>query len=182
MTKKIWVSISSSNQGYIERCDSCGVTQPDSSTAFRQLHYDDCPVAPPPGDLVERLEELYRPRSEEVETDIEQERVRRAQEVRMQRELEIQTAKRAELDQKIREGKVIPITQRSDPQWKIKEQIAFIESAIKGRNLQFLLMQIDWSKELIASTENSTKNELVDILQNNIKIATQIVKELSLES
>lgn len=179
MTKKIWVSVSSENQGYIERCDSCGVTQPDSATSHRQLHYDDCPIAPPPSDLLERMDELSRSRYPEVDRDIEQERIRRAQELRVQREREIQTAKRAELDQKIREGKVIPISQSSDPNWKVKEQIAFLDSAIKGQNLEFLRLQIQWANHLIESAETSMDEDARKTLIDKIETAAHIVRKNS---
>lgn len=179
MTKKIWVSVSSENQGYIERCDSCGVTQPDSATSYRQLHYDDCPIAPPPSDLLERMDELSRPRYPEVDRDIEQERIRRAQELRVQREREIQGAKRAELDQKIREGKVIPITQSSDPNWKVKEQIAFLDSAIKGQNLDFLILQIQWATHLMESGETPMDDDARKTLIEKIETASLLVKEIS---
>jgi hypothetical protein len=178
VTKKIWVTVSIDNQGYIERCDECGVTQPDSATSYRQLHYDDCSIAPPPVDLLERMEELSRPRSEEVDRDVEKERVRRAQELRALREQEIQTAKRAMLDQKIREGKVIPITQSSDPNWKIKEQIGFLESAIKGRSLQFLHLQIDWASNLLASGGDSVDPELNEKLIQLVNQASELTMEL----
>lgn len=181
MTKKIWVSVSSENQGYIERCDTCGVTQPDSASAFRQLHYDDCPIAPPPSDLVERFEELYKPRSEDPDVEIEYERVRKAQEVKEIRERAIETAYRAEFDRKVQEGKVIAIASSSDPDWKIKEQISFIESAIKGENLQFLHLQVDWATQFLAGIEELVDIGLREKLIEHIEQASKLANELSTE-
>jgi hypothetical protein len=120
VTKKIWVSVSSENQGYIERCDACGVTQPDSASAFRQLHEEDCLIAPGPTDLLERIEGLSKPRSEEPDEEIENERIRKAQDAREKREQGKRSREHDELDRKIQEGHVIATARSSDSNWKKK--------------------------------------------------------------
>lgn len=178
MTKKIWVSVSSENQGFIERCDACGVTQPDSASAFRQLHEEDCPIAPGPTDLLERIEGLSKPRSEKPDEEIENERIRKVQEAREKQEQAKRTAERIEWERKLQEGKVIATAQSSDPDWKIKEQIGFLESAIKGRNLELLRLQIDWSTQLISNINHNPNYPLCVILQEKIKFALKVVSEL----
>jgi hypothetical protein len=179
VTKKIWVRVSSENQGYIERCDECGVTQPDSASAFRQLHEEDCPIAPGPTDLLERIEELNKPRSQDPDREIEDERVRKAQELRVIREQAIQNADRAEFDRKVQVGQVIATVRSTDPDWKIKEQIAFLESAIKGRNLEFLALQIQWATHLMSTDETSMDEDIKKKLLEKIETASHIVKEIS---
>lgn len=179
MKKKIWVSVSSENQGFIERCDSCGVTQPDSASAFRQLHEEDCPIAPGPTDLLERIEGLSKPRSEEPDDEIENERIRKAQEVREKQEQAKRSTERVEWDRKIQEGKIIATARRSDPDWKIKEQIAFLESAIKGRNLEFLTLQIQWATHLMQNAEASMDENMRKELLEKIENASLLVKEIS---
>ncbi len=179
MTKKIWVRVSSENQGYIERCDECGVTQPDSASAFRQLHEEDCPIAPGPTDLLERIEELNRPRSQEPDSEIESERVRKAQELKAIREQAMETANRAEFDRKVVAGHVIATAQSSDPEWRVKEQIAFLDSAIKGRNLEFLKLQIQWASNLMDSGETCIGEDIRKTLIEKIESASKVVKEVS---
>ena len=179
MTKKIWVRVSSENQGYIERCDACGVTQPDSASAFRQLHEEDCPIAPGPTDLLERIEGLSKPRSEEPDEEIENERIRKVQEAREKQEQAKRTAERIEWERKIQEGKVIATVQSSDPDWKIKEQIGFLESAIAGRNLEFLNLQIQWANHLINSSETYKDGDIRKTLQEKIEDASLLLKEIS---
>ena len=181
MTKKIWVRVSSENQGYIESCLQCGVMQPDSASAFRQLHEEDCPIAPGPSDLLERIEEINKPRSEDPDVEIEYERVRKAQELKAIREQAIETANRAEFERKVQEGKVIATAQSSDPDWKIKEQIGFIESAIKGQNLQFLHLQIDWATQFLAGIEELVDIGLREKLIERIEQASKLANELSTE-
>ena len=179
MTKKIWVRVSSENQGYIERCDECGVTQPDSASAYRQLHEEDCPIAPGPTDLLERIEELNKPRSQDPDREIEYERVRKAQELKAIREQAIEAANRAEFDRKVLEGQVIETAQRRDPDWRVKEQIAFLESAIKGRNLEFLNLQIQWASSLLENGETSINEDIRRTLLERIETASNVVKEIS---
>ena len=179
MTKKIWVRVSSENQGYIERCDECGVTQPDSASAYRQLHEEDCPIAPGPTDLLERIEELNKPRSQDPDREIEYERVRKAQELKAIREQAIEAANRAEFDRKVLAGQVIATTQRRDPDWRVKEQIAFLESAIKGRNLEFLNLQIQWASSLLENGETSINEDIRRTLLERIETASNVVKEIS---
>jgi hypothetical protein len=179
LTKKIWVRVSNENQGYIERCDECGVTQPESSSAFRQLHEEDCPIAPGPTDLLDRIQELNKPRSEDPDMEIEYERVRKAQELKAIREQAIENAKRAEFERKVQEGKTIATAQSSDPYWRIKEQIAFLESAIRGRNLELLILQIQWATHLIDGGETSTDEDTRKTLLEKIDTAANIVKEIS---
>ncbi len=179
MTKKIWVRVSSENQGYIERCDECGVTQPDSASAYRQLHEEDCPIAPGPTDLLERIEELNKPRSQDPDREIEYERVRKAQELKAIREQAIEAANRAEFDRKVLAGQVIATAQRRDPDWRVKEQIAFLESAIKGRNLEFLNLQIQWASSLLENGETSINEDIRRTLLERIETASNVVKEIS---
>ncbi len=179
MTKKIWVRVSSENQGYIERCDECGVTQPDSASAYRQLHEEDCPIAPGPTDLLERIEELNKPRSQDPDREIEYERVRKAQELKAIREQSIEAANRAEFDRKVLAGQVIATAQRGDPDWRVKEQIAFLESAIKGRNLEFLNLQIQWASSLLENGETSINEDIRRTLLERIETASNVVKEIS---
>jgi hypothetical protein len=179
VTKKIWVSVSSENQGYIERCDACGVTQPDSASAFRQLHEEDCPIAPGPTDLLERIEGLSKPRSEEPDEEIENERIRKAQDAREKLEQAKRTAERAELDRKIKEGHVIATSRSSDSNWKIKEQIGFLESAIRGRNLEFLILQIQWATHLMENGGASMDEDMRKALLEKIETASLLVKEIS---
>ena len=181
MTKKIWVRVSSENQGYIERCDECGVTQPESASAYRQLHEEDCPIAPGPTDLLERIEELNKPRSQDPDREIEYERVRRAQELKAIREQAIEAANRAEFDRKVLAGQVIATAQSADPNWKIKEQISFIESAIKGKNLQFLHLQVDWANQFLTGIEELVDLGLREKLIERIEQASKLANELSTE-
>jgi hypothetical protein len=181
VTKKIWVRVSSENQGYIESCLQCGVMQPDSASAFRQLHEEDCPIAPGPTDLLERIEEINKPRSEDPDVEIEYERVRKAQELKAIREQAIESANRDEFERKVQEGKVIATAQSSDPDWKIKEQIGFIESAIKGQNLQFLHLQIDWATQFLAGIEELVDIGLREKLIERIEQASKLANELSTE-
>lgn len=178
MTKKIWVRVSSENQGYIESCLQCGVMQPDSASAFRQLHEEDCPIAPGPTDLLERIEEINKPRSEDPDVEIEYERVRKAQELKAIREQAIESANRDEFERKVQEGKVIAAIRDSDPDWKIKEQIGFLESAIKGQNLDFLILQIQWARHLIARSDISINEDLRESLIEKIERASFLVKEI----
>lgn len=179
MGKKIWVRVSAENVGLIEQCDECGLIQPDSTTAYRQLHYEDCPIAPAPSDLLDRMEELSKPRSEEPDLQLENERIYKAQEKRQIEENAKKVAEREDWNKKVHEGKTIPTAQSGDPNWRVKEQIGFLESAIRGRNLEFLNVQIQWATHLISNHETPIDGDLRKALLEKIGIATILVNELS---
>ena len=181
MTKKIWVSVSTDNQGYIERCDMCGVTQPDTATAFRQLHYDDCPIAPPPSDFLERIEELNH-RNEDPEPNAENRRIESLQKIVRKVAEEKEGLERAELNRKIREGELIAATRMSDPHREVKEQIGFLESAIKGQNQEFLRIQVQWAQALILKNDSLGNNAFRQELKRKIDDAVQLMDKLSLDS
>lgn len=181
MTKKIWVNVSSDNQGYIERCDMCGVTQPDTATAFRQLHYEDCPIAPPPSDFFERIEELNQ-RNEDPEPNAENRRVESLQKIVRKEAQEKEALARVELNRKIREGELIAATSMSDPHREVREQIGFLESAIKGQNQEFLRIQVQWAKALILKNDSLENNALLQELKSKIDDAVQLLDKLSLAS
>lgn len=179
MTKKIWVRVSSDNYGPMERCIACGVEQPDSATAFRQLHYDDCSSAPSPTDFLERIEELNHVKKE-PDLHSESKRVGALQKAVRQSAEKKEASVRAELVRKIRTGEVIATTNMSDPHRKVKEQIGFLDSAIKGKNLEFLRIQIQWSQALILSDASSTDNDLIQRLKSQIDAAVALIKKLSI--
>ena len=164
MTRKIWIEVPSENIGEIDSCDQCGLNQPDTATAYRQLHYDDCVLAPAPSDFNERVEELFKPRSEGVDSELEAVRLRNLQPNKFEKIRHAQSE-----DSEIFDGKIrIKIG-------SFEEQLGFLDSAIKSRNLEFIRLQIDWSRKLIEVNKYAENRLLCNELQSKIEIALKML-------